>query len=77
MYSRNLEVVETFKLAANKYIQIVRAGEKYLVLAIGKDSVTMLTELDREEMIFPESGSDTGFSFKEILEKAKTGKAKK
>ena len=41
----NIEVVETFHLANNKYIQIIRVGKKYLAVSIGKDSFTMLTEV--------------------------------
>jgi len=39
----NIEVVETYRLSASKYIQIIRTGEKYLAVAVCKDTVTMLT----------------------------------
>ena len=41
--NHNIEVIETFKLTTNKYIQIVKAGDKYLVIGICKDSITMLS----------------------------------
>ena len=31
---KNIEVIETYRLTANKYIQIIRTGEKYLAVAI-------------------------------------------
>lgn len=39
---KNIEVIETYRLTANKYIQIIRTGEKYLAVAICKDTVSML-----------------------------------
>lgn len=65
----NLEIVESFQLASNKYVQIIRVGQKYLAVAIGKDSVTMLTEIPEDQLIFSDSTEKDRYSFKEILEK--------
>ena len=48
--SGNLEVVETLRITGNKFLQIVRAGKKYLVIAVGKDEIHMLTELTEDEV---------------------------
>ena len=37
--SGNLEIIETCRISTNKYLQIVRAGEKYLVIAVGRGSI--------------------------------------
>ena len=74
---RNVEVIETFRLTTNKYIQIVRTGKKYLVLALCKDTVTMLTELDEEEIQKKEEKGGNAFSFQSILDSAKMTKRKK
>lgn len=71
MQSRNIEVIETFKVTANKFIQIVRTGDKYLVIAIGKDSITMLAELTEDELDFTPAETKGTESFQEILNKAK------
>ena len=65
----NLEVVETFQLANSKYIQIIRVGQKYLAVAIGKDSVTMLTEIPEDQLTFSSSANNEQMSFKELFEK--------
>lgn len=75
--SRNIEVIESFRLTTNKYLQIVRVGDRYLALALGKDSVTMLAELTAEEVKLAERDGAGASSFKEILEKAKSLKPKK
>lgn len=49
-YNHNLRIIETLKITQNKYIQIVEAGEKYLVVAICKDTMTLLTTLEKEEL---------------------------
>ena len=69
--SPNVEVIETFRLTQNKYIQIVR------VIAVCKDTITMLGELNGEDLTIPETGTGTTVSFKEILDKAKGIKHKK
>ena len=74
-FNKNLRVIETLKITTNKYIQIIEAGDEYLVIAIGKDEVQLLTKLKREQL--KEISSDEGItgisteSFKEILEKWK------
>jgi flagellar protein FliO/FliZ len=50
MRTGNMEVLDTMRLTQNKYLQIIRAGEKYLLIAVCKDSVTMLCELEKDEL---------------------------
>ncbi len=74
-FNKNLQVIETLKITANKYIQIVEAGDEYLVIAIGKDEVRLLTKLTREQLKeMPSEQMPSGISsesFKEMLEKWK------
>lgn len=66
--NENIEVIETTRIANNKYIQIIRAGEKYMVIAVCKDTVTMLGEIPREQL--KAGKSVQSFHFKEFLDKA-------
>ena len=74
-FNKNLKVIETLKITPNKFIQIIEAGEEYLVIAIGKDEVRLLTKLTGEQL--KEAPSEeysakmTADGFKEILEKVK------
>jgi len=65
----NLEVVETIGLTGNKYIQILRIGQKYLSVAICKDTVTMLTEISEQDLILSDGSVPKAMSFKNILDK--------
>ena len=77
MQNSNMEIVDTFRIAQNKYIQIVRVGDKYYSMIVCKDTVTLLGEVSQEELKLGESQLGTTMSFKEILEMAKIMKQKK
>lgn len=73
MVGRNMEIVDTMRISSSKYLQIVRAGDKYLVIAVCKDTVTMLSEIPKESLIMQDSSQMNGYQsgFREILEKIK------
>lgn len=71
MNCSNIDVVETFKIAPNKYIQIVRVGDKYVAIAVCKDTVEVITQIDKESLQLSEKGAPAPVNFKSILEKAK------
>ena len=72
----NLEVIETMRITGNKFLQIVRAGKKYLVIAVGKDEIHMLTELTEQEMTILREQNTQNPDFKSILEKFRKENAK-
>ena len=78
MTSGNMEVVETTRIAPNKYLQIVRAGDRYFVIALGKDTITMLAEIEPEQLKLRKDaeGDIQPIDFKAILEKAKNSRKK-
>ena len=69
--SGNIEVIETARISATKYIQIVRIGGKYVAIGVGKDEITNLGELSKEDLIIKEDDPEKNVSFKDILEKIK------
>ena len=78
--NKNLSLIETIGVGNNKTISIVEVGKKYIVVAVGKDSVTLLTELKEEELkdfSFVEEGMTQTGNFQEILSKLKAKMPKK
>lgn len=78
----NLKVIETLRLTQNKYIQIIEAGEVYLVVGIGKDEITMLTTLTKEQLKDIDTfevtkQTEAGENFQEMLEKLRKHLPKK
>ena len=72
MKGSNFEVIDTFRLPQTKYVQILRIGKKYMAVAICKDTVTVLRELDESEIVFHDSDlSKKAVSFEDIFNKAK------
>ena len=71
MTGQNIEVLEAVRLSNSKYLQLVHVGDKYFVIAVCKDTVTMLTEVSGESLSFTNSGEGSSLSFKEILDKMK------
>ena len=67
----NMELLESLRISNNKYLQIARVGEKYLVMAVCKDAVTLLAELKEEELVIPEESEAVPLEFKGLLEKAR------
>ncbi len=61
----NMELLESMQLGGGKYLQLLRIGKRYLVVAVCKEHVELITELKEDEYI-PVS-SEGGGSFKEIL----------
>lgn len=78
MTTGNMEVVETLRIAPNKYLQIVRVGEQYFVIAIGKDTVSIVGQVNPEELNLKKDTTGLGqyTDFKSILERAKNSRKK-
>lgn len=68
---KNIEIIEASRIDASKYMELVRVGEKYFVIAVCKDTVTMLTEVPAEQLKFTSPEETTENTFGSLLEKAK------
>ena len=74
--NKNLRVIESLRLTNNKFIQIVQAGDVYLVIAVGKEEVHLLTQLTKEQLTeLPDftktQNTLSQESFQDILSKVK------
>lgn len=89
MSGHSFQVLDTVRIANNKYVQILKLGDVYLVIAVGKDEVTMLAKLTEDEIgLTEEQIADDGNlkaahavgtpeSFQEILDKIRERFSKK
>lgn len=76
MQNKNIQVVETFRVSNNKFIQIIQVGKKYLVISVCKDVVNILTELTEGELVWKPSqeenrGVKVNESFQDVLSRLK------
>lgn len=72
----NIRILETMRISNTKYIQVVEIGSKCFAIAVSKDTVTYLCELNGDELIYTDSSNSVmkGESFKAILDKFKKDK---
>ena len=68
---RNFEMIESYRVSANKYLQIVRAANKYFVIAVGKDEISFITELNEDELILTADDKALSTDFKALLKNFK------
>ena len=84
-YNKNLKIIETLKVSPDKYVEIIACGtDKYLIIGISKNEVSLLGELTKEELIdldvnLPSdgtAGNNGGFTtgFNQIIDKMKSKK---
>ena len=68
--------LETMRISNSKYIQILKIGNKCFAIAVCKDTVTYLCEVNEEELIYRENstGGIHVDNFKAILDKYKKDK---
>lgn len=65
----NFKSLDVYRINQNKYLQLIQIGTRYFVIAVCKDTVSMLAELNKEDITYWRSEA-AGLSFKDILSKA-------
>ncbi len=68
--SKNIKVIETFKIAQNKYIQIIQLGDRYYSIAVTKDHITFLAALEEEQLDLTSKDKEvTVLPFRDMLDR--------
>ena len=65
----NIQVIDMLRLSQNKLVQIVRVGEKYFAVAVCKDTVTLLGEIDGDKLVIKEQGTASNMEFENLLKR--------
>lgn len=63
----NFKVIETFKITQNKYLQIIQVGTRYFVIAVGKDEISLITEINETDIQLIETDKGQAIHFSEII----------
>jgi flagellar protein FliO/FliZ len=71
MKKSNFQVIDTYRISQSKALQIVKIANKYVVIAIAKDTIEVITELEESEVMIREFHNDEKQSFMQILDKLK------
>ncbi len=67
--NKNIKIVETHRINQNKYVQILKIGNKFIAVGVGKDEVNFLSEIPSESIQWEEQEWKPMPDFKEVLEK--------
>lgn len=65
--AKNIVVLETYRIAPGKVIQIVKTGKKYIVIGVSKEHIEMLTELSSDEYEETKGVTNQDFKFQDVL----------
>jgi len=68
-----LSVLTTLPIGSKKYLSVIKAGEKFLLIGITENSINLISELNDVEIVEEEKRNN----FMDILKKAKKGLDKK
>ena len=78
--NRNMQILETISIGNNKTLSIVSVGKRYFVVAVGKDNVQLISEIQEEDFTdcsFLSEPEHAGTSFQDILSKIRDKGLKK
>lgn len=67
--NKNIRMIETYRVNQNKYVQILKIGNKFIAIGVGKDEVNFLSELPPESIKWEEEPGHPMPDFKDVLEK--------
>ena len=67
----NFKSLDIFRINQNKYLQLIAVGKRYFVIAVSKDNVQLIAELQEEDITYWRS--EKKMSFKEIMTKVVPG----
>lgn len=70
----NFKVIDSYRISPNKVMQIVKIGNKFIVIAVCKDNVNYITELEENEVLMKEPDRIENQSFKQVFDKLRHNK---
>ncbi|MCR4868257.1 flagellar protein FliO/FliZ [Lachnospiraceae bacterium C10] len=55
MSNKNFEIIDSMRIGNNKFLAVVKVGrDSYYCIAMGKDEITLLGKIDRDDLILQE-----------------------
>lgn len=69
----NVQVLESVRISPSACVEILKIGNKYIAVALSKDSVTMLCELDEAEISKENGNLANNDAFAGIFDRVKKG----
>ncbi len=67
----NFKPIETYQITQNRYLHLVQIGTRYFVVSVTKENISLIAELNEEEIVAKPEAPGKQRSFKEILSEFK------
>ena len=67
----NFDLIDSYRISPNKMLQIIKVSGKYLVIAISKDNIEFITELEEDQVTMRDTEATNKQSFKNIFDSIK------
>lgn len=67
----NFELIDSYRIAPSKMLQIIKVSNKYLVISISKDTIEFITELEEDQVTIKDRELTDKLSFKNIFDNIK------
>lgn len=71
----NIQIIEVRRIMGNKQLAVVKTGNDYFLVGIGKDEINLIGKVDGEALVLNEEPQTPAFG--EILDKIKNIREKK
>ena len=68
----NFKSLDIYRINQNKYLQLIAIGTRFFVIAVSKDNVELIAELNEEDITYWRS--EKKVSFKDIMSKVVPGR---
>ena len=72
----NIKIVESFRLSNSKVLEIVKAGDKTYLIAVCKDTVTCIGEVNEESLDLSTPEKNTPESFGNVFSRFRVNSGK-
>ncbi len=71
----NFKSLDVYRINQNKYLQLIAVGTRFFVIAVSKDNVQLIAELEEDDITYWRS--EKKVSFKDIMSKVVPGRKEK
>lgn len=58
---RNLEIVESMGVGPQSFVHVLKVGKKYVLIGVTRGQVSLLTELEEEQLVLSENSPKVSF----------------
>ncbi len=69
----NIEIIDSARISPGVCIEIVRIGNRYVALSVGKDEAALVCELNEDDITLLKDSGRQGVGFDGVLKKVRDG----